>query len=417
VNQPAAHGTGAYPLVAPVAVCVVDVESLPDVIDLPGGPHGECRSVMVVARRAGDPLGIVTLPATSPAVSVEREQLFSALEAQLGGNTWRAPASSAEPCPLEVSIVVPTCRDPVRLERCLTAVLRSEHARFEVIVVENRPGTGATRTLLEGRFGADDRIRYAIEPAPGLARARNTGAAHATGDIVVFIDDDVTVDSRWLSRITDAFARSDVACVTGLVLPFRLDTPAQVLLEQLTRFGKGFERRRFQLPESHAELPLLPYTAGLIGTGANTAIRADALREIGGFDTALGTGTLACGGEDLDLYMRLLQSGRAIAYEPAALVWHDHPETLRHVRRQAFRYGVGLSAALFKQLVHGPHRRRLVLAAPAGLQYAASPHSPKNAVKGAEYPRMLSMLETAGFALGPAAYVGSLAASRWRRPA
>jgi GT2 family glycosyltransferase len=417
VNRPCANGRKSYPLVAPVAVCVIDVESIPKAIELPRGPNGRCRSVMVVARRAGCPLGVVTLPAMSPGDVVDGQLLASAVEAQLGEAFLRARASRVEDCGLEVSIVVPTCRHPLRLERCLKAVLGSEHGRFELIVVENRPGTGVTRRLLKERFGGDDRIRYAVEPQPGLARARNTGAAHATGDLVAFIDDDVIVDSAWLSRITSAFARADVACVTGLVLPLRLDTPGQVLLEQLTRFGKGFERRRFQLPDSFADLPLLPYTAGLIGTGANTAIRADALRELGGFDPALGTGSLACGGEDLDLYMRLLQDGKAIVYEPAALVWHDHPATLRHVRRQAFRYGVGLSAALSKQLVNGPHRRQLLLAAPAGVHYAASARSPKNALKSPGYPRVLSLLETAGFMLGPAAYGGSVAGLRWRRSA
>jgi GT2 family glycosyltransferase len=318
---------------------------------------------------------------------------------------------------LEVSVVVTTCRNPRALERCLASLLASRHRRFEVVVVENRPGNGVTRRLLEERFADNRRLTYIEEPTAGLSRARNAGAARASGEVVAFVDDDVVVDEAWLSHVTRGFASADVACVTGLVLPLRLETRAQVLLDQFARFGKGFERRRFQLPGSCHELPLLPYTAGLIGTGANTAIRADVLDQLGGFDPVLGTGTPSCGGEDLDLYMRLLQDGRVIVYEPAAVLWHDHPATLQRLRHQAFRYGVGLSAALTKQLLHGPHRRRLLRLAPAGLRYAASPLSPKNGQKTAGYPAALSALETTGFLLGPVAYGASIANStRRRRP-
>ena len=45
----------------------------------------------------------------------------------------------------------------------------------------------------------------------------------------------------------------NVACVTGLVLPLELETPAQVLFEEFGGFNKGFTRRVFDLTENRAE--------------------------------------------------------------------------------------------------------------------------------------------------------------------
>ena len=81
------------------------------------------------------------------------------------------------------------------------------------------------------------------------------------------------------------------------------------------------------------------------------------------------------GGEDLDLYLRLLLRGHAIAYEPSAIVWHQHPDGAERLRSQVYRYGMGLGATFTKQLLRGPARRELIRAVPAGIRHAADPES------------------------------------------
>ena len=135
---------------------------------------------------------------------------------------------------------------------------------------------------------------------------------------------------------------------------------------------------------------------------------------LGGFDVKLGAGTAARGGEDLDMYIRLLLAGETIVYEPAAVLFHEHPSDRRGLRRRAFDYGVGLTAMLTKQLHSGP-RLALLRAAPAGVGYLLDPRSRKNASRGAGYPRALTMLEGLGMLLGPLAYALSAYRSRARR--
>ncbi len=421
---------------APAAVRLLDLDDpLGDHMRLPptraGTPY---RSLLAIARLHGDPLGsaLVTLNEDG---SVLRDRLQYELRRQLhlysgevsseGLGLDSPPGSEGPETPVaatgggrvatrrarlrSVSVVVTTCCNPVRLKRCVWSILACDYEDFEVIVVENRPGSEATREMLAQHFETDARLRYVEEPGRGLSSARNAGLAVADNDVVAFTDDDVIVDRAWIRRSAEAFERGDdIACVTGLILPLELETESQLLLEQFMALGKGFSREIFRLPDALQRHPLLPYTAGVVGSGANTTVRADIARALGGFDPTLGTGTPAAGGEDLDLYIRLLHAGHAIAYEPSAIVWHPHPSGASKLGRQVYWYGVGLGAMLAKQLAAGPERRQLLRAVPAGIRYLLDPASRKNSGKASHYPRRLDWLERLGMAVGPAAYLASV---------
>jgi GT2 family glycosyltransferase len=435
-TSPRAGGssTGAAALIPPAAVGIVDLEAPLADLELSPSSLGEpYRSLMVVARLNGEPLGTASVPVTESRVSRRRlaDALMSQLEAELdkacarrgvvlpkslvGGIAVGRYGDVTPPASRSVSVVVTTCRNTARLERCLRSILASRYSRLDVIVVENRPGTGATRRLLSERFAGEVRVRYVEESRPGLSWARNAGLAAAEGELVAFTDDDVVVDPEWVHRAVRAFDRApDVACVTGLILPSHLETDSRLILEQFAAFSKGFDARVFRLPDAREEHPLLPHTPGLIGSGANIVVRADVAHGVGGFDTGLGTGTPAAGGEDLDLYIRLLRGGHAVAYEPSAIVWHEHPDGSFRLRRQVFRHGVRLGATLTKQLARGPERLELLRSVPAGVRYAREPSSHKNAGKTDDYPRSLKWLERVSTLLGPAAYLAS-SAMRWLR--
>jgi GT2 family glycosyltransferase len=415
-------------LVAPAAVRVFDLEMpLPDLRlgrSRLGGPY---RSLLVVVRFGGDPLGAAVV-AVERAGWVSRQHIALELQRQLETELTAALVSSGLELPRQltegigpppgcrrpqarlcsVSVVVSTRHKPHVLRHCLRSILHSDYDDFEVIVVENRPRSPDTRLMLAEQFGDDSRVRYAEEPGPGRASARNTGLALADGELVGFTDDDVIVDSGWIRRSAEAFdGGEDVACVTGLMLPLELETEAELRLEHFTTLAKGFSRQSYHLPDARCEYPLLQSTAGLIGSGANPVLRADVVNRLGGFHARLGPGTPAIGGEDLDLYIRLLQAGHTVAYEPSAIAWQDHASGTAEARRHAYRYGMGLSAALTKQLVAGPDRRALLRAA-RGLADRPDTTSRRNANNAAAYPRHHQLLARLGMLVGPAAYVTSL---------
>src|SRR5579871_4963114 len=83
------------------------------------------------------------------------------------------------------SVIVCTRDRPEELNRCLCGIMRQGYPEFEVLVIDNAPRDNRTFEVAE-RWG----VRYAVEPVPGLSRARNSGARLSQGEILAYIDDD-----------------------------------------------------------------------------------------------------------------------------------------------------------------------------------------------------------------------------------
>lgn len=264
-----------------------------------------------------------------------------------------------------VSVIVCTRDRPAALATCLKSLAALTDAPHEVLVVDNAPHSDAVPTLLTTFPG----VRYVAEPVPGLSIARNTGAAHASGAILAFTDDDAVVHADWASRLQAAFADDTVMAVTGLVLPAELNSPAQMLFERiLGGFGHGFRRLTYD-SAAFASLVGRGFPAWQVGAGANMALRREALERVGGFDARLGAGAAGCS-EDSEFWYRLLAEGFTCRYEPAAVVYHHHREDLPGLRRQIRAYLRGHMAALFVQYARYHHRgnlHRAVLALPRHL--------------------------------------------------
>jgi GT2 family glycosyltransferase len=301
-----------------------------------------------------------------------------------------------------VSVIIATRARPALLRGALGSILNGDYTNIELIVVDNSV-TGDSRATVASLARDEPRITYLWEPAPGMSRARNTGSACAAGELLVFTDDDVIVASTWISSMVRTFAGDPTSeCVTGLIVPAELETPAQLWIWRVSSLSKGYRPRVFHA--GAANLPaLFPFRLGVYGSGANLAVRADVYSALDGFDEALGVGTQARGGEDLDFFLRLMLDGRRLAYEPAAYLRHNDYRRFDDALVQRYGYGVGLAAVLTKHLMT-KNRQLLFRLAPQGVWYLLSPRSPKNAGKVSGYPRILSLAEFAGLARGPFTY-------------
>lgn len=256
----------------------------------------------------------------------------------------RPPAGSPLP---SLSIAICTKDRAPRLSRLLSSLdrirERSAFNSIEIIVVDNASVDTATREAVQ----AFKDVHYAFEPKAGLDFARNAALQAATGDLIAYLDDDVVVDRNWLAGLAKACRENTAAGgFTGLVLPFRLDTEAQICFEQRGGFGRGFRRNEFH--NSRFDNPLHPVGSGVLGAGCNMAFDRALLRSLGGFDEALDTGAPLPGGGDLDIFYRVLRSGRPMVYEPEYAVYHEHRETIPQLRRQYGSWGLGMMAFLVK---------------------------------------------------------------------
>jgi GT2 family glycosyltransferase len=431
---PAAHEASFVP------VQLVEVEAetpLPErLLPLPG--H-DCGRALILVRLHDHPVGSLELELPPQGVDAQElagavwrecgEALRSHLEAdgldvpdglEPGGIRHEEPGA---PCQRErdaflkdappISVLIPTRERPERLRRCVQSILDSRYPteRIRVVIADNAPTTSATRELAsELRASSAAEVVYVREDAPGSASARNRGLTQVETEVVAMTDDDVIVDPHWLTEVARAFASHPQAgAVSGLLWPAELETEAQLWFEQYGGFSRGFERRVFDLHEHRPpDEPLYPWNAGLFGTGNNFSFRTQALRDIGGFDPALGNGTPALGGVDSEVLLRTILSGYQIIYEPAAVAHHAHRADYDGLRKQVYAYGVGLVAYYLKTVLAEPRfaldfARKL----PAGIRWMLSPDSHINKHKQDDYPPELQWIERRGMLYGPLAYARS----------
>jgi GT2 family glycosyltransferase len=255
--------------------------------------------------------------------------------------------------PPSVTVAVCTRDRPDDLARCLDALQRLDYPGLEILVVDNAPATAATEQLAAARAG----VRYVREPRPGLDHARNRALAEARGELLAFTDDDVVPDPSWVTALAGVFRQDPrVGAVTGLVLPLELETEAQRLFERYRSFARGGARVR---AEAVGEGPVAERygMTGSFGTGANMAFRRRVLHELGGFDPSLGAGTPTRGGDDLDIFFRVLKAGWALVYEPAAVVHHRHRREMAELVNQIRDHGVSFSSYVVRGATLHPDER------------------------------------------------------------
>lgn len=265
---------------------------------------------------------------------------------------------------ISVSVVIPTCNRPDDLRRCLAALqAQRSPRRVEVIVVDNRPaltppaGRGSTTAGVTGEFAG---VTLVEERRPGLSYARNTGFAAAGGDILIAIDDDVTVPEGWLERLVAPFARREVMAVTGHVLPVELETASQCRFEAYGGLGKGFNR--FEVTGEWFRSMKGAVPTWHIGATANAAFRASIFLDpaIGLLDEALGAGMPTGCSEDTYLFYRILKANHTIVYEPTAWVWHRHRSDMPALEHQIYSYSKGHVAYHLTTLLRDKDPRALV---------------------------------------------------------
>ena len=223
-----------------------------------------------------------------------------------------APFAPSVPWP-RMSVVVCTYNGSRTIRDCCEGLRRLAYPDYEVIVVDD----GSTDTA--GAIARDYDVRLIRTPNRGLACARNTGLAAATGEIVAYLDDDAYPDPHWLTYLAATFLSTSHAGVGGPNIAPLGDGP---IAECVARAPGG----PVHVLVSDREAEHIP--------GCNMAFRKSCLEAIGGFDPQFRTA-----GDDVDVCWRLQERGWTLGFHPAAMVWHHRRNSLRTYWRQQIGYG------------------------------------------------------------------------------
>ena len=210
---------------------------------------------------------------------------------------------------LDLSLIISTRNRAESLQRTLRAVEQVQtRADWELVVVNNG-STDETATILDS-FATSSCLNLLViqESTPGLANARNAGVRAASGEILIFTDDDCLPATDFIETTKLVFDEDARIGFSGgrILLHDPSDQPITIQ-ESMTREEIA--------PGQFIE-------AGLI-QGANFAFRRSALLQIGGFDPFFGAGSFYAV-EDIDSVARVSAAGWHGVYDPRPLVYHHH---------------------------------------------------------------------------------------------
>jgi glycosyltransferase involved in cell wall biosynthesis len=206
---------------------------------------------------------------------------------------------------------------------------------WELIIVNNNSTDDTDKVIHE--FAERLPIISVFEPIQGHSQSRNAAVAHATGDYLIWTDNDVLVDPNWLTAYYEAMVVNPHIVFWGGPIEPQFESPCPLWLEQTWEICKPVFATRML---GDAPLPLdektLPY-------GANFAIRLDVQRQFL-YDTRFGRKANGMQGEDETAVLRkIAQAGHAGLWVPAARLQHFIPDdraTEAYIRRYFVAQGL-----------------------------------------------------------------------------
>ena len=207
-----------------------------------------------------------------------------------------------------LSVIVITKNEAHNIVDCLESVKWAD----EIIIVDNNSRDETKATVEKYAQKSQDRLKYIFEGRQGLCYARNRGIMNATGEIIVFTDDDCLAPLDWLIKIYDEFNRSlDVSGILG---------------NAVWEDGQ----------------PMYSENNILRGNGLNMSFRRELFREVGMFDVYLGSGSLGCSADDVEfIYRAAYRHKKNIVLREHIVITHKHRISKEEELRIYFRDSQG----------------------------------------------------------------------------
>jgi succinoglycan biosynthesis protein ExoM len=238
------------------------------------------------------------------------------------------PSDSTSPL---ISVIIPTFHRPVGALTAVRSVFAQVGApRFEILLVDNDSGQSGASVAEQLRQESKVPFTYAVEPAAGVANARNTAVALAKGDFIAFLDDDEVAKPNWLAELIEAQSATKADVVFG---------PIEARLPQ----GSAEPRRYFQaffsrILEGESRLIDKPYGCGNSLLKRDTVLRGP---------TPFNPSTNETGGEDDLLWHDVRNWGGTFGWAKEAWVYEDVPisrASWAYLTKRAFAYGHNTTA-------------------------------------------------------------------------
>jgi GT2 family glycosyltransferase len=244
-----------------------------------------------------------------------------------------------------VSIIIPNKDYPEGLAQCIDSIRRSTYAPYEIILVENHSVLAETFACYERLQAlADVRLLHWQQPF-NYAAINNFAVAHARGDVLLFLNNDVQViNADWLERMLEHALRPEVGAV-GAKLYYPDDTVQHAGVVIGLREILGHVHRHFPRDSAGYAQRLVVVQNVSAVTGACLMTRKKVFQEVQGFDEEF-----ALDFNDIDLCLKMRKHGYRIIWTPHAELYHFESKTRGYAVTQAQKIRFLRDTSLFHAL-------------------------------------------------------------------
>lgn len=223
---------------------------------------------------------------------------------------------------MKISAIILNWNGKHLLEACLPSVasaLKRSVSPYEIIVVDNGSSDGSV-PFLKSAFPMVKIVR--LRTNKGISLASNIGAKHSTGNVLLFLNNDISLERNSLQRLVKHFGDPKVFGVTPkLVFWDKKTIQAEFLGCNMIMGTVVLSQPNMGMRDSNTfKEPRLTFFA----TGGASLIDAKKFRALGGFDELFTPFYW----EDVDLSYRAYKRGWTCVYDPGSVFYHKHKATL-----------------------------------------------------------------------------------------
>jgi glycosyltransferase involved in cell wall biosynthesis len=217
-----------------------------------------------------------------------------------------------------LSIIIATYNRDTTLQTTLESLTKigNIETTFEIIVADNNSNDN-TKAVIKSFFDKLP-IKYIFEPRQGKNYAINSAIELSQGEILVFIDDDVTVDNKWLETVFNTTKDNKTVNIFGgkIKTYWPSNTPSWVHYSS-TNFP-------FLFCDHDLGDTIREYTSSPLPWGANFWIRKSLLDKYATkFNEQFGpSGKKRIAGSETEFLRRMYEKGEKMLYIPDAVVQH-----------------------------------------------------------------------------------------------
>lgn len=248
---------------------------------------------------------------------------------------------------------------PFHLKNLLMSIKNAEEIYDELLVIDS--STDINLIKLNKNYTIFYGGKYIFFPKKGISKARNEAIIQTKCDIVIFADDDFIVRKGWIKNLISNFQNPEVYCVSGRMISYRNDKISNIF-ESAMSFDRGKYKKFF----SHKNLKMINLFLTISKIGQKRlfdktpvpwavgygfyALKRNIVDLVGFFDENLGRSSKGFGGEDIDMFYRILKKGYKIVYEPTAVIFHNHRKKLNNIYNDAFIAGRTINSFISKYI-------------------------------------------------------------------